>query len=237
LRNYVVLSVLFAAVLLAGLAWRYQLSSRTAKQPSAPTITKEPPQVALHTFDPAAPPPGMPPLTAGEAAVCDSNFVSHASVKGQPERIDPTHAVATVTEVKVTLQLTIHIWVPVGATEHVIEHEQGHRQISEHYYKGADKVAEQIAAAYLGKTVSVSGTDLGAEVEELLKKMGADITAEYNDRLNPGPAQQRYDQITDHSRNEVGASEAVDRALSGIAVARLVIEPAGGQASRGKSAI
>jgi hypothetical protein len=216
LRNRVVLCGFFGVVLLAGLAWRHRAASRAAERVSAPTIDKQAPVFAVHTFDPAAPSAGMPPLTAGEEAECDSNFVSNASVKGQPERIDATHAAVTVTEIKVTLQLEVNIWVPVGATQHVIEHEQGHRQISEHYYRSADKAAEQTAAAYMGRTVSISGADLGAEVEKLLKKIGADINSEYHDRLNPGPAQERYDEITDHSRNEAAASDAVAQALREI---------------------
>jgi len=121
-----------------------------------------------------------------------------------------------VTEIRVTLQLKINIWVPEGATQHVIEHEQGHRQISEYYYQTADKVAEQIAATYLGKQVSTNGADLSAEVNKLLQQMGAEITAAYNDRLNPGPAQQRYDDITDHSRNDESAKVAVARALKDV---------------------
>ncbi len=158
----------------------------------------------------------MPPLASGEEAECDANFISNASVKGRSETVDGTNALVTVTEIRVTLQLKINIWVPEGATQHVIEHEQGHRQISEYYYQTADKVAEQIAATYLGKQVSTSGADLSAEVNKLLQQMGAEITAAYNERLNPGPAQQRYDDITDHSRNDESAGEAVARALKDV---------------------
>ena len=43
---------------------------------------------------------------------------------------DATHGIVTITRIKVTLQLNITIWAPAGATEHVIDHEAGHRQIS-----------------------------------------------------------------------------------------------------------
>jgi hypothetical protein len=216
LRRYSMLCVLLGVVLLAGWAWLHYSSSRAAKQASGPIIEKDPATFAMHTFDPTAAPADMPPLSAGEEAQCDSNFASKASVKGQPERIDANHAVITVTEVKVTLELKINIWVPERATQHVIEHEQGHRKISEYYYRTADKVAERIAAEYLGKRVSVTGADLDAEVSKLLRQMGVDITAEYNDKLSPGPAQQRYDDLTDHSRNDVVSSDAVAQTLKEI---------------------
>src|SRR6267378_4183647 len=47
----------------------------------------------------------------------------------------------TITQITVTLQLNINIWVPTGVTQHVIEHEEGHRQVSEYYYQTADKLA------------------------------------------------------------------------------------------------
>ena len=170
----------------------------------------------MHTFDSEAPPGDMPPLAAWEQAECDSNFVSDVNVKGRTEILDAMHGLVTVSEVKMTLQLTINVWVPEGATEHVIEHEQGHRQIAEHYYQTADKVAEQIAAAYLGKQVSASGVDVNAEVNKLLQQMGAEIAAEYSKKLNPDLAQNRYDDITDHSRNDVSAAEAVTQVLKDV---------------------
>lgn len=99
----------------------------------------------MRTFNPSAPPPEMPPLKPEEVAVCDSNFTSRAALRGENHRADSTHAILTITGATVTLQADVTIWIPIGASEHVIEHEQGHRQISEYYYRTADKVAEQIA--------------------------------------------------------------------------------------------
>jgi hypothetical protein len=134
-------------------------------------------------------------------------------VSGTLRKMDATTATVTVTQAKVALQLRINIWVPTGATQHVIEHEQGHGEISERYYESADKVARQIAAAYIGKQVVITGPDLNGEFSKALLQMSSDITAEYNDELNPGPAQQRYDDLTDHSRNDVPAKDAVAQAL------------------------
>jgi hypothetical protein len=180
---------------------------------SAPQIVKQAATVTRHTFDPAAPPVDMPPLVAPETAACDTNYISDASVSGRSRKLDATHAEVTVTGVKVTLALKINIWVPDGATQQVIEHEEGHQQISEHYYQDADKVAQQVAAEHIGETVSVSGSDLDAEINAALQKIGAEITAEYDRRLNPNAAQLRFDDITDHSRYDIAASDAVTRAL------------------------
>ena len=117
-----------------------------------------------------------------------------------------------------TLQLDINIWVPTGVTRHVIEHEEGHRQISEYYYQTADKLAERIAANYLGKQFEITGTDLGAESNKILQQMATDITDEYSRELDPGPTQLLYDAITDHSRNEVVVKDAVAQALKNTTI-------------------
>jgi len=213
LRKYILVCVLLGIILLVGLTSRRQPSSRPAKQAPSLTIDKQPVTFAMHTFDPSAPPADMPALAAWEQAECDSNFVSDANVKARTEILDPTHGVVIVAELKVTLQLTINIWVPEGAAENIIEHEQGHRQIAEHYYQNADKVAEQIATAYLGKQISISGTDLNFEINKSLQQMGAEITTEYSKELNLDLAQNSYDDITDHSRNDVSAAEAVAQVL------------------------
>jgi hypothetical protein len=192
----------------------WHLSSRQAEVTALkPLIDKRAAVVARHAFDPAAQPAEMPPLVAPETAECDTDFISNASVSGRSKKLDSTHAEVTVTGVKVTLELKINIWVPEGATQQVIEHEEGHRQISEYSYHGADKVAEQIAAEHIGEKMSVSGSDLEAEINTALQKSGAEITAEYNRKLNPNAAQQRYDDITDHSRYDISASDAVARVL------------------------
>jgi hypothetical protein len=117
-----------------------------------------------------------------------------------------------------TLQLNIAIWVPTDVTQHVVEHEEGHRQISEYYYQTADKLAGRIAARYMGKQVEITGTDLDTESSKLLHQMATDITDEYNKELNPEPTQLLYDTITDHSRNEVVAKNAVAHALKNVTI-------------------
>jgi hypothetical protein len=205
---------LFLGVLIFGwLAWRDLSSRRQLKEAPVPTISKQPVAFANHTFDPATPPADMPPLGAGENAECDSDFRSNASVRGEPRQIDATHATVTITQINVTLQLNINIWVPTGVTQHVIEHEEGHRQISEYYYQTADKLAALIASRYMGKQVEITGTDLGAESNKMLQQMATDITDEYSKELDPGPTQLLYDAITDHGRNEVVVKDAVAHAL------------------------
>ena len=160
----------------------------------------------------------MPPLAYGEYGECDSHFLSNASVGGETRQADATHATVTVTRVKVSLQLNITIWLPAQSSQHVIEHEDGHRQISEYYYQMADKVAERIAATYMGKQIEISGADLNAETSKLLQQVAAEITDEYDKELNPEPTQLLYDSITDHGVNDIVSKDAAASAIRNIVI-------------------
>jgi hypothetical protein len=217
-RRSIVLCVLLGVPIFFSLKWRDVSARQQIKDLPAPTIVKQAVNVANRTFDPTMPPAGMPSLTSGEDAECDSNFLSNASVSGESRQTDATHATLTITQVKVTLQLNITIWVPPGVTQRVVEHEDGHRQISEYYYQTADKLAERIAATYMGKQVELTGTDLNAESSKALQQMATDITDEYNKELSPGPTQQYYDRITDHSRTDISVSDAVAAAVRDVKI-------------------
>jgi hypothetical protein len=160
----------------------------------------------------------MPPLGARETAECDANFLTRSSVRGQPRRTDATHATITITQVMVTLQLQINVWLPTEATPVVADHEEGHRQIAEYYYQTADKLAERIAGSYIGKRVEVNGADLDAETNKVLLQVATEITNEYTRAINSNPTQLLYDSITDHARNAVVAKDAVDHAIKNAAV-------------------
>ena len=218
LRRLILLGVLLGVLIFGWFTWRDRSSPRQLREAPVPTISKQPVAFANRTFDPATPPTDMPPLAPGENAECDSDFLSNASVRGESRQADATHATVTITQIKVTLQLNINIWVPTSVTPHVIEHEEGHRQISEYYYQTADKLAERSAATYMGRRVEITGTDLGAESSKMLQQMATDITDEYNKELNPGPTQSLYDAITDHGRNEVIVKDAVAHAIKNVMV-------------------
>lgn len=213
MRSPITACLLIAALLLAGFAWHHYSTSGQPPEPAKPIIDKQPVTFAQRSFDPFHPPSDMPPLGEGEEAECDSNFISDAKVSGRMQKIDSTNATVTVVKVRITLQLKITIWVPNGATQHVVEHEEGHRQISEHYYQLADRVAAEIAAPYIGRQIAISGSDLNAEFRNALLQLSKDITAEYNDQLNPDPAQRRYDDLTDHSRNDRDSKDAAAQAI------------------------
>jgi len=215
-RRFIVLCVFLGIVVFGWFLWRNSLPRRQQSETPAITIEKRPVAFANHTFDPNSPPADMPTLAYGEEAVCDSNLTSNTSVGGESQKTDSTHATVTITKVKMILALSINVWVPTGVTQHVVEHEDGHRQISEYYYQTADTLAEQIAATYIGKRIDINGADLDAQLETALHQTATDITHEFDQELSLAATQQYYDVITDHGRNESDASEAVAAAVENV---------------------
>jgi hypothetical protein len=176
-------------------------------------ITKVPVNVATQTFDPRRPPRQMPPLSPPEEAICASDFLSDASVGGQAIQTDATHGTLTINQIKVTLQLDIAIWLPINAPKTTVDHEEGHRQISEYYYRNAEVVARRIAERYMDKEIELNGRDLRMAVSAALKQTGAEITNEYKKQMTVGTTQARYDSITEHSRSDIRVADAVALAL------------------------
>ena len=160
----------------------------------------------------------MPPLSKGESAECDSHFLSSASVRGITKQTDATHGIVTVTQVRMTLQLAINIWLPNESAQNVIDHEDGHRQISEFYYESADKLAERIAITYINRQIDITGADLNAAANAILQQLATNITDEYNNSLNPEPTQLLYDNITDHARNRTNSKDAADHAIKNAVI-------------------
>ncbi len=183
-----------------------------AEQPQV-EIVKMPAQVGTRYFDPKRPPRDRPPLTGPEEAVCAGDFLSDASVGAQAMQTDPTHAKATINRIKVTLQLDMTIWLPNNPQKWTVEHEEGHRQISEYYYRNAEVVARRIAEPYLGKTIDISGRDLRKALSDAVGKVAEEITNEYNRQMPVETTQDRFDTITEHSRKDIPVPDAVAQAL------------------------
>lgn len=217
-RRTLVYLMLAGALTVAWLSWREVSARRQRREALAPVITKQAVNFALRNFDPANPPSDMPPLYPGEEARCDSDFGSNAHVDGETGPTDATHANLTITRISVALRLNVIIWVPAGASQRILEHEDGHRQISEYYYQTADQLAARIAGTYTGQEIALSGPDLNAESTKALQQIATEITDEYNRELNAQSAQLLFDGITDHGRNGVVVKEAIAHALKNAAI-------------------
>jgi hypothetical protein len=176
-------------------------------------VVKAPVKVARRIFDPKNPPADMPPPQPPETAECDSDFLCTASVGGQAQLTDATHARLTITSVKESLELNIVIWLSTNSFKKLEDHENGHRKISEIYYKDADAVAKRVGQPYIGKQIDITGPDLHKAMAAELDKAGDEISSAYLKNTAVETTQLRYDAINQHGVNDVPVADAIAQAL------------------------
>jgi hypothetical protein len=112
------------------------------------------------------------------------------------------------------LDLPIDIWVARGAPPKLAAHEEGHRQIAEDYYKGADVIARELGKKMIGK--KAQGT--GRNKQEAQSNAQQKLLTELNDafmaatRVHCRICEDHYDDITNHSLKPIGEADAIVQA-------------------------
>jgi hypothetical protein len=179
-------------------------------------VKKEPPKVAHQVFDPRHLPKKMPPLVPGEAGLCHYEYTTDIQAGGDVDTLGPGQVNVTVDSVQINLSLPITIFTAPTAPRRIMEHEEGHRQICEYYYTNIDVYAGRAAKRFIGKAFSGKGKDKQSAVDDAMDKVISAIRNEILDqtRVRCVAANDRYDTITDHSRNPGSQAEAAQKAES-----------------------
>ena len=194
-------------------------------------IMRQLPVVERRTFDPAHRPADMPPLKGNEAAVTQSTFecgvgVNYQVVSRKPEG---EHCATSIRlqDVQMTIRLRIVIWLPEGAAAKLKAHEEGHRQIDERVYQGAEQIARQVARAIDGQTITGEGDTCTAAEKQATDTAAGKLCRLYIEKVAK-PASRisdEYDRITAHgTRADPGEEEAIRQAFA--------TEPGAGPATR-----
>lgn len=123
--------------------------------------------------------------------------------------------------VKLSAGMPITITLPLGALQKLKDHEEGHRHIDEYFYSFSRKAAERAVQVALTNQFPMSdGKDPDSAEENFELEAKSMIRAEYfKYTLNPSrPANEYYDQLTDHGRNDIDSAEASEKAIQRYAV-------------------
>lgn len=175
------------------------------------TIHIQAPAVSRKTFDPENPPPEMPKLKPTEVGTCVYAFGCTTDMDITGSRNSP----ARVSGIGITTTLKITIWTPRAGPPKILQHEEGHRMISEMYYAQAEAVAQRLAQREMNRALKYSMADKAAAEQELnaiQNKVIADFMAETARRCDVAEAY--YDEITQHSRNPISESAAILQAVA-----------------------
>jgi hypothetical protein len=173
------------------------------------------PHIVRRTFDRAHPPPEMPPLTPPEIGLCVYEFACEMETRVvQPAGFRPVRT-ARVTATAFTTRLKVTLWTPTDDPAGVLEHEEGHRVIAEFYYRRAREIATRLGREVLATPLAVSGRGrpaIEAALKEVQHRVIQSYLAETLDRCTV--AQQRFDEITQHSRARVAVDAAIAQAIA-----------------------
>lgn len=167
-----------------------------------------PPAVSRRTFDLSHPPPAMPKLRPPEVGTCVFKFDCGMETQASGSRLRR----AQVIDVVIRANLTITIWTPIGGPARVVAHEEAHRQICEVYYRPARDIAERIGwQAIAAPMDGDTQRELERELDVLQKRSIAEFLRETATRCEY--AQERFDEITNHSMNPVPEATALAQAV------------------------
>lgn len=179
------------------------------------SIDKEPVRIERKTFNPDHPPADMPTHTALEAGLCEYRFGCETRSEATQSRSWVKTLPAKISALQLKLQLQIVIWTIENAPQKIVDHEEAHRSIAEHYFAHAEIVAHRLGEAALGRKLNVPGHDKNQALEEALHQLQNEIVEKYSQETAHRCtfAQERFDAITDHSRNSIPEKVAVAQAL------------------------
>jgi hypothetical protein len=178
------------------------------------TIKVNPPKITHHTFDKAHPPANMPKLKPTESGVCHFEFTTDAGLGVFVDQKDARTVEVEVDTVDMILDLPIQVWWMIGAPKKLTQHEEGHRQICEEYYKGAGEIARQLAQKMIGR----KATGTGRNKQEAQSDAQQKLLTELNDafmaavRIPCRICQDHYDDITVHGLQPIAEADAIAQA-------------------------
>ena len=181
------------------------------------SVIKTEPRIVRRSYDPLNPPTEMSQkLTLPEAGLCESEFGCEIYTGTEMPAFGLRTVQATITSIRLILHLDITIWTVTAATPKLFAHEEGHRRITEEYYRNADTIAFRLASQALGKKLTVSLTSQGTSNAEAVAAFQGTLLAEYLEETarRCTVAQQRFDAITAHGGNAIPEDAAMLQTLS-----------------------
>lgn len=183
-------------------------------------IVKEPAVVQTRTFDRTDPPKEMPPLGDGEDAltVCDyrCEVNSKFRVVDRKKKDDGVEVVVKIYAVTLTTHMNITIWIPVGAAAKLVAHEEGHRQIAEHIYENAEKIAKSVAKNMDERRIVGHGDSEQSATQSTMTALARETSDAYlkETAAKSSRVSEIYDALTGHgTRQKPDEPEAIKLAF------------------------
>lgn len=162
--------------------------------------------------------PGQKPVEVGEyIAITQPRFTCHADFTFHSQQDGPGQSVRlSVESVTISLGLSCHIIEPAHPYEFISRHEEGHRKISEHFYRLGPQLAQRLGESIIGREFSVNVSDEDAARAQALAQAKSLVEGEYMTRLyrTAMEANRYYDQLNDPEGVHIDVDQAVQQAIA-----------------------
>lgn len=178
------------------------------------SIVKEPPVVETKTFDHSNPGSEVP-IKGREAATTHCYFDYNVDIGLQAlssKRAGELYSgTFKITRLAVRLSLPITFWLPDTVNNRLREHEDGHRQIYEEIYGGADKTAQRQAEAIMAETFVGQGKTMDEAKDDAKQKAGLELNRRYSNEIlvYAKLVSQLYDHATASGKNRMPVGLAI----------------------------
>jgi len=173
------------------------------------------PTVEYQTFPVGRPPKHAKGLSEGEAGLCETILSCQVGIGGETQRFSFGEATAAITSITFKVGVKNIIWVQDGYTPTIMDHEETHREIAEHYYGMARKVANRLAEAAVVRKLPLVKKPKMQAMSLAFEKVQAELMDAFMREIHARAefAEDRFDAITDHGRAKITNEAAMAQAL------------------------
>lgn len=206
----------------ANVEFRSWISRQTNRHPAQVEL---PPVVSIEVADPTVEYKYYNNIQSGKPADIQEGMLAdtYSDFTCEPDfDVVPVHGTNgepfafRIEAVKLSVGLPTTITLPLGASQQIKEHEEGHRQIDEYFYTFARKAAERaIQVTLTNQFLKSDATDLDSAEADFVRKAKMTVQSVYwqYTRWPSRPANEYYDELTDHARNQADSAESAQKAI------------------------
>lgn len=183
-------------------------------------IEKTTPTVERREFNPWIPFTPQPKLEKGQKAFTEFAFklkvaFDDIDVLNQEDRHGRWFVKIKPKNIRATMSLPIVIWLPPGAPQKCIRHEEGHRMIAERVYSYAGDILRYYANQTFSSEARGEGASAELAIQDAYKRAINDLNQNYRGTVFDYALMvtQEYDRLTNHGLNPIKEEDAINQSF------------------------
>lgn len=184
-------------------------------------VEKAAPTVERKEFNPWIPFTPQPKLEKGQKALTEFAFnlkvrFDDVDILQKDERHGRWFVTIRPKDVHASMSLPVVIWLPPGAPQKCIRHEEGHRMIAERVYQFAGDILKHYAVQTYTSEYRGEGASVELAVHDAYKRAINQLNSNYRGTVFDYALMvtREYDRLTNHGLNPISESDAIEQSFS-----------------------